>query len=174
MDLTFVFNIYKFLDMIQLNSQQRNVLLVIIVIIIGSLAFRVAERQRQAMAFDLKALLDGYRYSSPVINEKADTMAVSTIVKTDTSDLKGVEKKRVKSKTGKSKPAAKLKESEKININSAGIADIVRLPGIGPVLAERIIAYRDSAGPYTEAEDLLNVKGIGEKKLAKIKSHLQF
>lgn len=158
--------------MIQLNGQQRNVLLVIVVIVLGSLAFKMAGRQYQAMAFDLKGLLDGYKHSSSSKTEKVDTVITSNVIKADTSDTIKVEEKQTKSKA--SKKVSKLKESEKININSAGIDDIVRLPGIGPVLAQRIIAYRDSAGPYIEADDLLNVKGIGEKKLVKIKPHLEF
>jgi competence protein ComEA len=40
-----------------------------------------------------------------------------------------------------------------------------RLPGVGPVLAERIIAHREEHGPFTAVEDLLDVPGIGEGKL---------
>jgi competence protein ComEA len=40
------------------------------------------------------------------------------------------------------------------------------LPGVGPVLAERIVAYRDANGPFQAVEDLLEVPGIGEAKLA--------
>ena len=39
------------------------------------------------------------------------------------------------------------------------------LPGVGPVLAERIVAYRDENGPFESTEDLLDVPGIGESKL---------
>jgi competence ComEA-like helix-hairpin-helix protein len=160
--------------MIYLNNQQRNALLLIVAVVIGSLALKMAERQYQAMAFDLKGLLDGYKHSSRVKTEKPDTAVTSNVNQADTSDINRAEKKQAKSKSGKSKQVSKLKESEKININSADIEDIVRLPGIGPVLAGRIIAYRDSAGPFIEADDLLNVKGIGEKKLVKIEPHLEF
>jgi competence ComEA-like helix-hairpin-helix protein len=160
--------------MIQLNSQQRNVLLVIIIILAGGLVFRMAERQRQAMAFDIKGLLDGYKHSTSVSVNQSDTSATTNALKADTSATKNVDKNQTKSKKSKSKQIIKLKPSEKININKAGLEDIQRLPGIGPVLAERIIAYRDSAGFFTESEDLLNVKGIGEKKLAKMEQHLEF
>jgi competence ComEA-like helix-hairpin-helix protein len=160
--------------MIQLNSQQRNVLLVIIIILAGGLVFRMAERQRQAMAFDIKGLLDGYKHSIVADTNRTDTSVATNALKTDTSETKHIDKSPTKSKKSKSKQVTKLKPSEKININKAGVEDIQRLPGIGPVLAERIIAYRDSAGFFAESEDLLNVKGIGEKKLTKMEPHLEF
>ncbi len=54
---------------------------------------------------------------------------------------------------------------EPININEAGITLLTCLPGIGDALAQRIISYRDEHGPFSCVEDLLNVSGIGEKKL---------
>ncbi len=53
-----------------------------------------------------------------------------------------------------------------ININSAGEADLQRLPGIGPATAARILAHRKQNGPFTAPEQLTDVSGIGEKKLA--------
>jgi competence protein ComEA len=49
----------------------------------------------------------------------------------------------------------------KIDINTAGAAELDKLPGVGPVLAERIIQYRTEHGPFARAEDLKNVSGIG-------------
>ncbi len=59
--------------------------------------------------------------------------------------------------------------SSLINLNSATMKELMKLPGIGEVLAERIIAKRKELGGFKSVEDLLEVKGIGEKKLAKIK-----
>lgn len=53
-----------------------------------------------------------------------------------------------------------------VHVNEAGVVELQALPGVGPVLAERIAAYRDQHGPYTAVEDLLDVPGIGEAKLA--------
>lgn len=53
-----------------------------------------------------------------------------------------------------------------ININIASQAELESLPGIGPVLAERIIDYREKNGPFKTKSSLKNVKGIGEKTFA--------
>lgn len=53
-----------------------------------------------------------------------------------------------------------------IDLNRATAAELESLPGVGPVLASRIVAYRDLHGPFTAVEDLLDVGGIGEAKLA--------
>lgn len=56
-----------------------------------------------------------------------------------------------------------------ININTASQSDLELLPGIGPVTAQKIIEYRAANGFFTSIEALLDVPGIGEKTLAKIK-----
>ncbi len=53
-----------------------------------------------------------------------------------------------------------------IDLNRATPIELEALPGVGPVLAERIVAYRDLHGPFSDVEDLLDVGGIGEAKLA--------
>lgn len=56
-----------------------------------------------------------------------------------------------------------------ININKAGDEELQRLPGIGPAMAGRIIAYRQESGSFQTPEDLMQVSGIGEKKFARMK-----
>jgi len=53
-----------------------------------------------------------------------------------------------------------------INVNTAGAADLERLPGIGPALAARIVEYRKEIGRFSSLDQLLEVRGIGEKKFA--------
>ena len=53
----------------------------------------------------------------------------------------------------------------KININTADAGQLEQLPGIGPSLASSILRYRQENGPFASVEDILNVSGIGEKKL---------
>jgi competence protein ComEA len=56
-----------------------------------------------------------------------------------------------------------------VAVNRATASDLEGLPGVGPVLAERIVAYRDANGPFEQVEDLLDVPGIGESKLASMR-----
>mgnify|MGYP001626194308 CR=1 FL=1 len=60
-----------------------------------------------------------------------------------------------------------------VNLNTATEADLVQLPGIGPVLAKRIIEHRRKIGGFKSVEQLLEVKGIGEKKLEQIRPYVR-
>lgn len=61
----------------------------------------------------------------------------------------------------------------RIDVNTASRADLVKIPGIGPVTAERIILFRESKGLFVTLSELKNVKGIGEKTFLKIKPYLR-
>lgn len=61
----------------------------------------------------------------------------------------------------------------KINLNLATAAELDALPGVGPVIAERIVSFREENGPFQSVEDLLDVPGIGEAKLADLRDHVQ-
>jgi len=69
---------------------------------------------------------------------------------------------------GKAKPAP----AAKVNINTASVEQLASLPGVGEKLAARIVEYRQKAGAFKSAHELMNVKGIGEKNLQRIESHL--
>ncbi|HWQ43944.1 MAG TPA: helix-hairpin-helix domain-containing protein [Desulfosporosinus sp.] len=62
--------------------------------------------------------------------------------------------------------------SVKININTAGAAELDKLPGVGPALTERILQYRSEHGPFARPEDLKNVSGIGTKTYEKMASQV--
>lgn len=59
-----------------------------------------------------------------------------------------------------------------ININTATQAQFESLPGIGAKVAQRILEYRQKNGQFKKVEDLMNVKGIGEKSFLKLKPYL--
>lgn len=63
--------------------------------------------------------------------------------------------------------------NQKININNADSSTLQRLPGIGPILAQRIIDYRKNIGRFKSIQQLLNVKGIGLSKFAEIEDKVQ-
>jgi competence ComEA-like helix-hairpin-helix protein len=63
-----------------------------------------------------------------------------------------------------------LNIGKKININFSYASEMELLPGIGKVMAERIVEYREHYGEFRKTEEIMNVKGIGQMKFNKIKN----
>ena len=59
-----------------------------------------------------------------------------------------------------------------IPINRASVKELDLLDGIGPVIAGRIVAYRNANGPFITLEDIMKVSGIGEAKFAQFKEKI--
>ena len=85
---------------------------------------------------------------------------VLTIVSVSAVKLEGVEKKGVK-------------KSGQININTAGVDQLSKLPGIGKKKAERIISFRKKHGRFRKTRDIMKVKGIGEKTYKKFSGKIR-
>ena len=63
-------------------------------------------------------------------------------------------------------------DEELVNINTAVKQELMALPKIGPVTAERIIRFRDDFGPFQSIDDLAKIKGIGPKTLERLKTRI--
>ena len=62
--------------------------------------------------------------------------------------------------------------AEKINLNTATVEQLQSLPGIGPAIAKSIVEHRAKVGKFNRIEEIINVKGVGEKKFQQIKDRL--
>jgi len=74
---------------------------------------------------------------------------------------------------GLAAPAAEAAPATKVDINSASVEELTTLPGVGDTLAARIAEYREKNGPFKDAAELMNVKGIGERSFKKLEPHVR-
>jgi competence protein ComEA len=59
-----------------------------------------------------------------------------------------------------------------VDLNTASAADLEELPGVGPATAEAIVEHREQHGPFTSVDSLLDVRGIGDAKLAELRDRV--
>jgi len=80
----------------------------------------------------------------------------------------------VAAQTKAAAPQASVKRAPTgvVNINTASAAELDTLPGIGAKTAARIVEYRQKNGPFKKVEELMNVRGVGEKNFLKLKAQL--
>ena len=105
-------------------------------------------------------------FSEQIENEIAEFKSLSIDI--DESKLNYTQENLSKSDDIKPKISVKL-----LDVNTASKNDLMTLPKIGPVTAEKIIQYRDDFGPFKSIEDLLKIKGIGQKTLDQLKPFIQ-
>jgi competence protein ComEA len=121
---------------------------------------------RYDAAFEPTVVLPGSR---PVVVQAEDSSEVYLPAVADSGQ--GSTPVGSASAGGKSPPAPPV---ECVNVNTADIAGLTSLPGVGPVLAERIISYRQQHGSFKDGTGLCEVKGIGKARLEKIKDRICF
>ena len=69
-------------------------------------------------------------------------------------------------------PTSKKPPAKPININTANSEELQQVPGIGPATAEKILQLRKSYGAFKSVDDLLSIRGIGKKRLEKMRKYL--
>ena len=60
----------------------------------------------------------------------------------------------------------------KLDLNQATVEELDSLPGVGPAIAKRIVAFREKNGAFKRIEDLMNVRGIGEKTFLRLRDRI--
>jgi competence protein ComEA len=70
-------------------------------------------------------------------------------------------------------PLSGAEKADPIDLNRATAQDLTQLPGVGEAIAKRIVDFREQHGPFKRVEDLMKVKGIGEKSLEKIRPYVR-
>lgn len=73
---------------------------------------------------------------------------------------------------GLASAAGKAAPTGKVNINAASADQLSALPGVGAKLAARIVEYRQKSGAFKSVQELMNVKGVGEKNFEKLQPYL--
>ena len=135
----------------------------------GGRASRVADAVEAAGGFAAGAdaarvnlaqpVKDGMQVNVPAAGAAKQATASGTAARTVTG-------------TGVGEKVAAGAEAGRVSINTAGKGELESLPGIGPVLAERIIDYRRTNGPFRDVAELKKVNGIGEGKFNRIKDRI--
>lgn len=154
------------MNMEPLTRYQRQIIFVLLVVLLSGLVIKIIDRHRRAVDFDIKGFLDGYKYTT-----NSDTSGTVVKATTNVFDEKVPDRNNVKPGNRNQKAMGFV---EKINVNKVGAGQLQKLPGVGPVLAQGIVTYRDSVGLFHSEEDLLKVNGIGPKKLSRIAEYIEF
>ena len=113
-----------------------------------------------AKIFHIDKSAEQYNFSESDSFFSAASSKIDSVIAAEEDTLKKSAASGLKVKTSVSFP---------IDLNQASIDELVALPGVGKVTAQKILNYRNANGKFRSVEDLLKVKGIGSKKFVKIK-----
>ncbi len=163
--------------MIYLNRQEQRIVIFLGVLLIISTGVLLIKRFQPAWVlritmgepdFDAKEANPAFNQRTYIPSQKQQIPEtnkneyVSPVQKNNSKKIERVSNVEVSKKT----------ENIKININKASKQDLERLPGIGPVKAQKIIDYREANNGFKSINELINVEGIGEKTLQKIRDSI--
>ena len=164
-----------------MKEKRKVILVVILSLIIGFfLGDKYAQYQLHCQAVEYQKLQQQAEIASKEKEEKAIEISSKGVTEnTEDASLNVVtDEKSIKEQTTTStqnvekKNENRAEQTEMINLNTADKHTLMQLTGIGEVKAEAILAYRAQQGKFYSIEELMNVKGIGEKTFEKNKKRL--
>jgi competence protein ComEA len=107
---------------------------------------------------------DSFYYKN--VSNESDSDLIRNLQNIDDSVQLNSESQQLKGKK------EKFLKDKFININTAGKEDLIKLPGVGDAMAEKIIYYRETHNGFRKIEDIKKIKGIGKKKFEKLKPYI--
>ncbi len=135
-------------------------------VLLGSLLWRLLEEDTPR--WQVVTLPD-----TPISAPLVETSPPSNPVDTPLPEKPHADPAQGVSHQSKPHPKAPKKAPSVVHLNTANATQLETLPGVGPKMAQRILAYRKGVGHFTQVEELMDVKGIGPKTFAKMKPFLR-
>lgn len=152
-------------------AERKSVSILLVLLVILAAANQYIEPQLTIDEQEYAALDAEFQRRSQALKvEEAELMK-----RYDPADQSNLTEKMVSADTTDSSSTGTEEDttSDKINVNTADMKALQKLTGIGPTYAQRIIDYRNEHGSFTSFEELLKIKGIGKKRLEKIKPFIK-
>jgi competence protein ComEA len=139
----------------------------VLTLVIGASAYYIEDSitSYESKEFDYSKIDSAFHSKNVKDIKHKDSLDLSNEIVDYNDELLDFSKKEIKSKSDSFTPL-------KIDINSANLATLIKLPGIGEKTAQRIIKFRDGRKKIVNLNELLEVKGIGKAKLEKLKKFL--
>lgn len=164
--------LFFFLEKLEIKRSERiaiSALLILLVLLSGVLT--VQEPSANYDEEEYRKLEEVFTEKSKALREEEDMILAryepNREIPVAVSVMQNSESEMSEPDTTEKQP--KSQSGELININTATNSKLQELPGIGPAYAGRIVAWRKENGAFTYKDQLMEIKGIGEKRLARIK-----
>ncbi len=161
----------KFLNRLGLTKKEIMILAFLFIALISGLVIKYSGWKRPA-EFDYSVSDRNFEKLTKESFEKLDSGYLNSENKLRAEEMKRFADSLYSFTESEERKEKRHNTNLRVNINTALAKDLSGLPGIGTVMAERIIEYRENNGSFRSIEEIKKVKGIGEKKFELIKNQI--